>query len=135
MLRRPSATAAEHIAKAEDVAEAAEDVLEAAERVRIESAGGRAAKAGMPEAVVHVPLVGVDEYRVRLGRFLEALLGFFVARIAVRMVLERKLAVRALDLLLGRRTSDAQDFVVVAFAHAPLATFTIDGRRSRSPTT
>ncbi len=67
--------------------------------VGIEAAGGGAAEAGVAEAVVHVPLVGVGEDRVRLGRFLELVFGGLVAGIAVRMVLQRQLAVRALDLL------------------------------------
>ena len=49
------------------------------------------------------------------------------------MKLHRELAVRALQLDLGRRVvGDRQDLVVVALAHA-LATFTIAGRSSRSP--
>ena len=58
----------------------------------------------MAEAVVHVPLVGVGEDRVGLGRFLELVFGGLVAGIAVGMELQRQLAVRALDLLIGRRT-------------------------------
>jgi hypothetical protein len=130
----PPAAAAEDIAKAEDVAKATEDVFEAAERVGIESAGRRAAEPGVTEAVVHMPLVGVDQNRVRLGSFLEPLFGFFVARIAVGMEFQRELPVRALDLLFRRRLGDAQDLVVIAFAHARLATFTMAGRSSRSPT-
>ena len=52
----------------------------------------------MAEAVVEVPLVGVGEHRVRLGRLLELFLGGVVAGIAVGVVLQRQLAVRALDL-------------------------------------
>ena len=81
------APAAEDVAEAEDVAQAAEDVLEAGEDGRVEAAGGGAAEAGVAEAVVHVPLVGVGEHRVGLGRFLELLLGRLVARVAVRVVL------------------------------------------------
>ena len=55
-----------------------------------------------------------------------------VARIPVRMMLHRELAIGALDLDLGRRLRDAEDFVVVALAHA-FATFTIAGRSRRSP--
>jgi len=95
---------------------------------------GRAAEPGVTEAVVHVPLVGVDQNRVRLGSFLEPLFGFFVARIAVGMEFQRELPVRALDLLFRRRPGDAQDLVVVTFAHARVATFTMAGRSSRSPT-
>ncbi len=91
--------AAEHVAEAEDVAEPAEDVLEAGEDGGIEAARGRAAETGVTEAVVHVALVGVGEDRVGLGRFLELLFGCLVAGIAIGMVLQRQLAVRALDFL------------------------------------
>ena len=90
------------------------------------------ADAGVAEAVVHAPLLRVGEHRVGLGRFLELLLGLLVAGIAVGVVLERELAVGALDLLLGGRPRDAEHLVVVALAHA-LATFTIAGRSRRSP--
>ena len=59
---------------------------------------------GVAEAVVHVALVGVGEHRVRLGRFLELVLRLLVAGIAVGMVLERQLAVRALDFLRRSRS-------------------------------
>ena len=43
----------------------------------------------------------VGEHRVGLGRFLELLLGRLVARVAVRVVLQRQLAVGALDFLVA----------------------------------
>ncbi len=60
------------------------------------------------------------------------ILGGLVARVAVRVVLQRELAVRALQLGVPCRPGDAQDVVVVPLAHA-VATFTIAGRSSRSP--
>ena len=86
----------------------------------------------MAEPIVAAALVRVGEDGVRLGASLNCLLGGVVARIAIRMVLQRQLAVGALDLLVGRVPRDAEDLVVVALAHA-LATFTIAGRSSRSP--
>src|ERR1044071_7143075 len=94
--------------------------------------GRRAAETRVTEAVVHVPLVGVGEHRIGFGALLEALLGALVSGIAVGVVLERELAVRAFDLDFGCRALDAEDFVVVAFAHELLATFTVAGRRSFS---
>ena len=85
----------------------------------------------MAEAVVAVPLLRVRQNAVRLGRFLEFLFSGVIARIAIGMVLQRQLAVGALDLHLGGGPGDAEDFVVVAFAHA-FATFTMAGRSSRS---
>ncbi len=87
----------------------------------------------MPEAIVARALVGVGQDRVGLGRFLELLLGGLVAGIAIGVVLQRELAVGALDVLVARVARDAQDGVVVALAHDALATRTSAGRSSRSP--
>ena len=92
-----------------------------------------AADAGVAEAIVARALVGVAEDRVGLGRFLELLFGLLVALIAIGMELERELAIRALDLLIGGGPGDLEDLVVVALAHDALATFTSAGRSSRSP--
>ena len=96
-----------------------------------------AVHAGVSEAVVEAALVAIGKDRVGLGGFLEAFLGLAIVRVAIGMVLQRELAIRALDLLIGRFALDAQDFVVVPLAHAslilPLATLTIAGRISRSP--
>ena len=95
----------------------------------------RRADAGVSEPVVQTLLLLIREDRVRFGRFLERFLGLVIAGIAIGMELQRQLAVRALDLLLRRVALDAEDLVVVPLGHAahPLATFTIDGRSSRSP--
>src|ERR1041385_8695373 len=127
------ALAAEHLADAENVTEAAKDVFEAGEDSRIESAGCRATKSGVAEAIVHVTLVGVGEDRIGFRRFLEFLFRNLVARIAIGMVFQRELAVRAFDLLVCRGARDAQDLVIVALGRHALATFTIAGRSRRSP--
>ncbi len=124
---------AEHVAEAEDVAEAAEDVLEAREMRRVEAPPDAAGDPGVTEAIVAGALVAVGEHRVGFGRFLELLLGRLVARVAIGMELERQLAIRALDLLIGGGTRRPEDLVVVALAHDALATFTSAGRSSRSP--
>src|SRR5205814_8233218 len=105
----------EDVAEAEDVAEPREDVGEVGEDGRIESSGARsrAADAGVAEAIVHAPLLAVREHRVRLGGFLERLFGLLVARIAIGMVFQRQLAIRALDLLLRRLPIDSQALVLV----------------------
>ena len=92
-----------------------------------------AADAGMTEAIVAGALVAVAEDRVGFGRFLEFLFGLLVARVAIGMVLQRQLAIRALDLLLGGRAGDLEDLVVIALAHDAFATFTSAGRSRRSP--
>ena len=86
----------------------------------------------MAEAIVGRALVAIGQDRVRLGALLELLLGRVVAGIAVGVVLQRELAIRALDFGVGRRPFDAEDLVVVPLAHA-FATFTMAGRSSLSP--
>ena len=126
---------AEDIAEAEHVAEPAEDVLEAREDGRVESrAAGRGdAEAGVAEAIVQMPLVGVGEDRVRFRRLLEPVLGLFVTGIPVRVVLQSQLAVRALDFSVARGADHPEHFVVIALGHDAFATFTIAGRSRRSP--
>jgi hypothetical protein len=69
------------------------------------------------EAIVEAALLLVGQNGVGLGRFLEAFLGVAVVRVAIRMMLQRQLAIGALDLLIGGRALDPEDVVVVAFAH------------------
>jgi len=68
----------------------------------------------------------------------EGLLRLVISRVAVGMVLQRKLPIGALDLLIRGLAFDPQNLVVVTLAHtgphaSPFATLTIEGRRSRSP--
>ena len=132
-----AARAAKQVAEAEDVAEAAEDVFEAGEDGGIESAAGRRCYARVAEAIVGGALVGIGEDGVRLGAFLEALFGLVITGVAIRVVLQRELAIRALDLALACRALDREDLVVIPLAclrpaHA-LATLTMAGRSSLSP--
>src|SRR5262245_18938682 len=89
----------------------------------------------MAEPIVQAAFFFIAEYRVGLGGFLEGFLGLVVARIAIGMVFERHLPIGALDLLICGLAIETENLVVIALRHAahPLATFTIDGRRSRSP--
>ena len=118
-------------AESEDVAQVAQDVAEVGEDRRVEALRpARAVDAGMAELVVAAALAGVGQHRVGLGRLLEAFLGPGVARVPVGVILERQLAVGALDLLLVRGARDAQNLVVVSLAHA-FATLTMAGRSRR----
>ena len=127
---------AEQISEAEHFAEAAEDVAEVGEDGGVEAGAGSrgAAHAREAEAIVGRALLGIREDGVRFGRLLEFLLGELIPGIAVGMVLERQLAVRALDFGFAGRPVDAEDVVVIALGrrHA-FATLTIAGRSSRSP--
>jgi hypothetical protein len=113
--RTPSpALAAEHVAKAEQVAE---DVVEIVEHGGVESAvaARTAGNARVTEAVVARALLAVGKNRIRFAAFLEALLGLRIVGIAIGMVLQRQLAIGALDFLVVGRAADAQNFVVIAF--------------------
>src|ERR1035437_119037 len=127
-----AAAAAQQIAEPEDVAQTAENVFEPGEDRRIESAAARGVHALMAEPVVQAALVRVGEHRVGFRAFLECFLGCVVARVAIRVIFHRQLAVRALELDVGGRAADAEDLVVIPLAHA-FATFTIAGRSSFWP--
>ena len=109
---RPAAPSPSRVTEAEEVAE---DVGEVREGGRIEAASSRGTgHAGVAVGVVALSLFGVGEHAVRLGRLLEPLLGRLVPGVAVRVVLHRDLPVRGLDLLVGARSRDLENFVVVA---------------------
>jgi hypothetical protein len=74
----------------------------------------RAVDAGVPELVVARLGVRASEDLVGLRGLLERGLGVLVPRVAVRMELEGELAVRLLDVLLGRVPGNPEDLVVVA---------------------
>src|SRR6185503_4083171 len=94
----------------------AEDVVEVLENAGIKSAAsGSATDTGVPKTVVHAPLFGVGQYGIRLAAFLELLFGVRVVRITVGMVLQRQLAIGALDLLIACAPLDAQYVVIISF--------------------
>ena len=106
-------SAAKHVSKAEDVAEDVAEVhlLEAALR----GAGATGGEGVVAVTVVGGALLGIAQDAVGLAALLEALLGGFVAGIAVGVVLQGKLAVGTLDLDIARGAADAEDFVIIAF--------------------
>src|SRR5438132_6182621 len=74
-----------------------------------------AVEAGMAVAVIALPLLGVAEHVVGLGRLLEFQVRLRVADIAIGMILHGQLAVGALDLLVVRVARHAEHFVIVSF--------------------
>ena len=87
-------------ALAEDLAEdVTEDVVDIAGETRLERAGAEPTGRLVTEAVVAGALLRVAEDFVRLGSFLEPVLGSLVAGILVGMVLNRELAEGALQFL------------------------------------
>src|SRR5580704_13295418 len=88
-------TSAEHVAESEELAE---DVAEVLEDRRIEACGlTSATESGVSEAVVGRSFVGIGEDGVGLTHFLEFFLCVRIIGIAVQMVLERELAICALQ--------------------------------------
>src|SRR5262249_48318201 len=87
------------------------------EDTRIEpSCTCRASDAGMTEPVVVCPFLCVTQNRVCFSCFLKQFFCFFVTWIAIRMILECKLAIGTLYFLVRRRARHAEDFVVIPFS-------------------
>ena len=72
----------------------------------------------MTIAVVGRALVRIAQHLVGLAGLLELLFRRMIARIAVRMILERQLAIGALQLLVAGIARNAQHLVVICFAHS-----------------
>src|SRR5262249_35363696 len=68
------------------------------------------------QAVVHLALLGIAQYFISRTDLLEALLGRFVPRVYVRMVLARKSAVDLADFLLRGIALHTKNFVVIFLA-------------------
>ena len=126
-----SPTPAKDVAEAEDVTEPPEDVAEVGEdrRVHIGATSG-AGDPGVTELVVAPSLLFVREDSVGLGGLLEVLLRGGITGIPVWVVLQRQLAIRALDGARVGRLRHAEHLVVVTLAHA-LATRTMAARSNR----
>src|SRR5581483_9236395 len=108
-----TATSAKDVAETEELAE---DVVEILEDAGVKTpAGRRTAYSGVTEPVVHAALFGVGQNGVGLAAFFELLFRVRIVRIPVRMVLQRQLAVSALDLLIARASLDAEHLVVISF--------------------
>src|SRR5579863_7038345 len=108
----PARTAAKKISEAEKVPEDFADILK---HRGIEPARSSTTHGGMPEPVVCGSLVCVRQDRISLAAFLEFLFCVGIIRIAIRMKLQRQLAIGALDFLLPGFTGYPKHFVVVAF--------------------
>src|SRR4029078_11021107 len=71
----------------------------------------------MAEPVVRRALLRIAQNAIGLSGFFKLIFGFAVARIMIRMMLQREPAIRALDDLIVGFATDAQNFVVVFFRH------------------
>lgn len=116
-LRTSAASAPTKNVGAEEAAEQIAQV-EILEDGRIDSSTKPAActaYSSVPELVIALAFVLIHEDGIGFAAFLELLFGIRVIGIAVRMVLQREFAVRALDLAIARRAGDAEYFVIVTF--------------------
>jgi hypothetical protein len=105
-------TAAEKIAESEEVSE---DLAHVLEHRGIEATRSSTAHGGMSEAVVRGPLVRICQNGVGFAALFEFFFGGGIIRIAVRMKLQRKLAIGTFDFLLPGFAGNPEHFVVVAF--------------------
>src|SRR5690606_32474075 len=123
--------------------EVAEDILEdighRGTEFRPESArtaSTAALEGGMAEPVVGRPLLRVLQRVIRLGNFLELVLGLDTAGIAVRVELHGELAVGALERRLVGPLGDAENLVEITFGqsgYCPIARRRGAGRRKSAP--
>ena len=91
----------EHVAESEEIAE---DVLEIVEDRPVkpsESLAGAIGNSGVTKTVIAGALLGIGKDRIGLAALLEALFRVRIIGVAVRVILQRELAVGALDLLIG----------------------------------
>ena len=105
----------------ENVAAAAEDFPKYLERIvkaaAVSKGAGATIKGRVAVLVVSGALLRVAQGFVGLAQLLELLFRSFVARILVRMVLRRELAVCLLDFLRHDTLLYAEDFVIITFGH------------------
>jgi hypothetical protein len=111
----PAPAASENITEAKKVPKDIPEILEDG-GVKARRAPTTSTYARVSEAVIERSLLAVRQNRVGFGDLFKLIFRVGVVRIAVRMVGHRQLAVGALDLDIGGRTCNPEDFVVVAFA-------------------
>src|SRR5262245_1660739 len=92
----------------------------------------------MTEPVITRATFGAREDAVGLVDLFKLLLRRMIAGIAIRVVLQRQFSISALQLLLRCAPVDAEDLVIISFAHwFPFALFILDaltlsGRQNKS---
>ena len=110
--RPPASARAKKVAETEEIAQ---DVAEIGELAGIETSARRALQTGVAVAVIGRPLLRVAQDAVRLGGFLEAVLGARIVRVAVRVIFEGQLAVSALDILFPGLPAKTENLVIISF--------------------
>src|SRR3989338_6210855 len=72
-------------------------------------------QAFVPITVIKLFFLGIGPHLISFGGFLKRLFGFFIARVPVRMMLKRTLAVGLFNFFNIGRPLNSQDFVIVSF--------------------
>src|SRR3546814_3604173 len=98
---------------AENVAENVADIVES----RTTATAHARIERGVAMLIIGATFGRIGKHLVGLLGFLEGFLGGFVARITIGVVLHRQPAIGGLELDLGCRAGDTEDFVEIAFAH------------------
>src|SRR6267154_2927017 len=107
----PASAPSKQICEAKEISE---DVVEILEDSIIKSLTGSAGKPGMTVRVVNLPLLRIAEHAVGFRAFAKLYFRLgFVFRIAVRMPLERRFAIRAFDFVDGGGPCHAENFVII----------------------
>jgi hypothetical protein len=107
-----TAASSEEVSKTKEVTE---DFTEILENGGIEATRTRSANRGMAKTIVCCALISVGKDGVSFAAFLEFLFRVRIIGIAVRMELQRQLAISAFDFLLGGFARNAEHLVVIAF--------------------
>ena len=112
---RPAREFGEHLVENVGKAAAAKATAKAAKTTR---ASTGILEGGMAHPVIGGAFLGVFQDFIGFGGLAKPLGGRLVIRIAVRMILHRKLAIGRFQVLLVGVPRDAKDFVVITLAHA-----------------
>jgi hypothetical protein len=108
----PARASAEKIAETEEVAKNLAEILEGA---GIDARRSNSAYTSMAEAVVGAAFIAVRKNGISFAALFELLFRIGIVGVAIRVKLQRQLAVGALDLLLAGGAGNPEDFVVIAF--------------------
>jgi hypothetical protein len=108
-----STASAENVPETEEIAE---DVAEVLEYAWVKAGGTTSTNGGVAVAVIGRALFAVSEDCVGLAALLELFLRVGIVGIPVRMILQRELAIGALDFLVGSGAGDTEDLVIIAFS-------------------
>jgi hypothetical protein len=112
-----SATPAEDIVETEEIAE---DVFYPAEAGRTPGLSSAAGNTGMAKVVVTLSLLGVSEYAVSFGSFLEFFFGAGIAWIFVRVKANSQPAIGTLYFYISGGAANFQHLVIISFTHSAL---------------